>query len=175
MSITDWLWVIGIVSLILFILAIVWKPSRVAIGVILCLLGVICVIGGITIFVGIPMLFFGVIFMVTGLRTKREPVDVRINYERRPKASRDVQPQKRGPMEVQILPEEQTETIDMKIQDLTSKEQDLRNDLMSLKDKRRMKGISPELIQTREKELQKELIDVVLEKERLARKLKGQE
>jgi hypothetical protein len=38
-----------------------------------------------------------------------------------------------------------------------------------------MKGISPELIQTREKELQKELIDVVLEKERLARKLKGQE
>jgi len=72
MGITGWLILIGVVGLILLILAIVWKPSRVAIGAILVVLGIMGIITagflGIGFIVGIPMLFIGVIFMVTGLR-----------------------------------------------------------------------------------------------------------
>ena len=72
MGITGWLILIGVIGFILLILAIVWKPSRVAIGVVLVVLGIMSIITsgflGIGLLVGIPMLFIGVIFMVTGLR-----------------------------------------------------------------------------------------------------------
>ncbi len=101
-------------------------------------------------------------------------MDVRIKYEGRPKASNNIQPQKRRPVEVQILPEEHTEVSGSRIEEFAARAQDLRDDLAALKDQERMEGISSELIQAREKELQKQLLETVMERERLVRKVKGQ-
>ena len=53
-----------IVGLALFILALLCKPTRKALGVVLCLLGLIECLSGIFILVGLPTIFIGVILLL---------------------------------------------------------------------------------------------------------------
>ena len=53
-----------IVGLALFILAIVCKPTRKALGVVLCLLGLFECFSGIFILVGLPTIFIGVVLLL---------------------------------------------------------------------------------------------------------------
>ena len=60
-----------------------------------------------------------------------------------------------------------------KIAELEMKEKDLRHDLVVIKNKKGLEQVSPELLGEREKGLEKQLLDVILEKERLIRKSEG--
>jgi hypothetical protein len=63
--------------------------------------------------------------------------------------------------------------LQAKIGELEMKEKDLRHDLVVIKNKRGLEQVSPELLGEREKGLEKQLLDVILEKERLIRKSEG--
>ena len=63
--------------------------------------------------------------------------------------------------------------LQAKIAELEMKEKDLRHDLVIIKNKRGLEQVSPELLGEREKGLEKQLLDVILEKERLIRKSEG--
>jgi hypothetical protein len=63
--------------------------------------------------------------------------------------------------------------LQAKIAELEMKEKDLRHDLVVIKNKRGLEQVSPELLGEREKGLEKQLLDVILEKERLIRKSEG--
>jgi len=76
---------------------------------------------------------------------------------------------KREPIDVEILPEPPN-TLASQLLEVEAKEHALRNDLLILKDPKRVEGISPELIKEREIELQKQLLDVILKKEEIIRK-----
>ena len=53
-----------IISLALFVLAIACKPTRKALGVVICLLGVIECFSGIFILIGLPTIFVGVVLLL---------------------------------------------------------------------------------------------------------------
>jgi hypothetical protein len=63
--------------------------------------------------------------------------------------------------------------LQAEIAELEMKEKDLRHDLVVIKNKRGLEQVSPELLGEREKGLEKQLLDVILEKERLIRKSEG--
>lgn len=63
--------------------------------------------------------------------------------------------------------------LQAKIAELEGKEKDLRHDLVVIKNKKGLEQVSPELLGEREKGLEKQLLDVILEKERLIRKSEG--
>jgi hypothetical protein len=63
--------------------------------------------------------------------------------------------------------------LQAKITELEMKEKDLRHDLAVIKNKKGLEQVSPELLGEREKGLEKQLLDVILEKERLIRKSEG--
>jgi hypothetical protein len=172
MNIDSTIVAVGVIALILLILAIVWKPSRAAIGVVLILIGLGVTFTGVGAIVGVPMVFIGVIFLITGLQKKREPVDVRVKYEGQPQVIVSPPPlQDHGPAEVAGLQQDQRPgAVEGRIGMLTVKEHNLRSDLAALKDSGRMEGISPALIQAREEDIQKQLLEVILEKDRLFRK-----
>jgi hypothetical protein len=171
MNIDSTIVAVGVIALILLILAIVWKPSRAAIGVVMIIIGLGVTFTGIGAIVGVPMIFIGVIFLITGLQKKREPVDVRVKYEGTPQVIVSPPPLRdHAPVEVALPQEQRPGAVEGRIGMLTVKEHNLRSDLAALKDSERMEGISPALIQTREEELQKQLLEVILEKDRLVRK-----
>lgn len=63
--------------------------------------------------------------------------------------------------------------LQSRIGELEKQEQDLQRDLTVLKDRKGLEQISPQLLREREKEIQTQLLDIVLEKERLLRKTQG--
>jgi len=63
--------------------------------------------------------------------------------------------------------------LQVRIAELRRKEIDLQNDLAIVEAKKGLEQISPELLQERQKVLQSQLLDIVLEKERLIRESKG--
>lgn len=65
--------------------------------------------------------------------------------------------------------------LQFKIAELRRKERDLQNDLATIESKTGLEQISPELLQERQKVLQSQLLDIVLEKERLVRESNGNE
>ena len=58
-----------------------------------------------------------------------------------------------------------------KIAELEKKEQDLRNDLLIIGDKKGLNAISQKMLEEKEESIKKQMLEVVLEKERLIRKL----
>jgi len=63
------------------VVAVMWKPARVAMGVVMILFGLILSATIIGMIIGIPAIFGGVIFLVTGLREKRA-IDVKVQVEK---------------------------------------------------------------------------------------------
>ena len=63
--------------------------------------------------------------------------------------------------------------ITTKIANLEAKEKDLQNDLTVIKAKKVLDEISPELLEEKKNGLERQLLDIILEKERLIRKSDG--
>lgn len=63
--------------------------------------------------------------------------------------------------------------LQVRIAELRKKETDLQNDLAIVEAKKGLERISPELLEERQKVLQRQLLDIVLEKERLIRESKA--
>ena len=63
--------------------------------------------------------------------------------------------------------------ITTKIANLEAKEKDLQNDLTVIKAKKGLDEISPELLEEKKNGLERQLLDIILEKERLIRKSEG--
>ena len=53
----------GLLTFVLFCLALAFKPSRKALGVILCVLGGIECLSGILLLIGLPTIFFGALLL----------------------------------------------------------------------------------------------------------------
>jgi hypothetical protein len=68
-----------------------------------------------------------------------------------------------------------TDPLQFKVAELSKRERDLRNDLAVIESKKGLEQISPELLQERQKVLQSQLLDIVLEKERLIPESKGKQ
>jgi hypothetical protein len=64
-------------------------------------------------------------------------------------------------------------TLKAAIAELEKTEQNLINDLLIIRDKKGLEGISPDALQEKDESLQKQILEVVLEKERLIRKLQA--
>ena len=64
------------------VVAILWKPARIAMGVTIIFFGLILSLTIIGMVIGIPAIFAGVIFLVTGLRARREPINVKVQLEK---------------------------------------------------------------------------------------------
>jgi len=62
--ITDYVGIFIGISILLFVLAVSYKPTRKALGVVICLLGLIECLSGIFILVGLPTVFIGVVLLL---------------------------------------------------------------------------------------------------------------
>jgi len=73
------------ISVILIILAIVWRPSRVAIGAVLMLLGIVFSFTIIGLIIGLPTFFIGVIFLAWGLMGGKKRIVVELPGDKKRK------------------------------------------------------------------------------------------
>lgn len=111
---------------------------------------------------GIFTVFGGVMGIQAGERSKLKQTQGKTKVVR----------QKRGDFRRGTAPN-MPDPLQVKIAELRRKETDLQGDLAIIEARKGLEQISPELLQERQNMLQSQLLDIVLEKERLIRESKG--